>query len=364
MMKKHQKNFFKKIKRKFTCQNEHEYTRDAQKSSGLTLYELHGIAKTWLLENRSNFHNPFYMLLAYLLSLSKQAQQSDPISCHTYEMYLKSHCFTKNFPFEIAFERLPVDCTSEEGKHEMQKPFHEKSIIKFINAFDHAYLSKMVQGVFISLIRFLTNQRGTINLLDFGSGETCGMYGENGRFLFDTAGVNIGAIHFACIDDLHKPSGSIFERSTYKKCNILSFHPQEKFDLITGHHVLEHCYNWEDVIVHVSNLLKKNGYLYASFPRFGGFYDTAYRSFSPHDHRANFDIDMLQSFSERSGLELCFSDIYVDPNNRFNWICNLYPDLVNKETADCFYDLCVHIDSKLLLGYHHYGHYVVFRKTA
>jgi len=306
------------------------------------------MAEKWLRKNRHNYHNPFYLLLNFLLTLHEELECANAISCDDYEHYFQERCFSKHVPFDVPFPSV----------------IKEEDIKRFIKAFDHAYLGRMVQGVFISLIKFLADERKTIRLLDFGSGKTCGMYGENGRFLFETGNVNISDIHFFGIDDLHRPSGSIFERSSYKKCNILSFHPEVKFDLITGHHVLEHCRNWEDVITHVSDLLNQDGYLYMSFPRFGGFYDTAYRLMSPHDHCANFDIDMLKSFSERIGLEMCFSDIYVDPNSRFDWACSLYPDIVDKEIADCFYDLCVHIDSKVLLGYHHYGHYVVFRKTG
>ena len=308
----------------------------------------HDVAERWLRSNRDNFSNPFYLLLNFLLTLHKELACKNTISWDDYKQYFKERFFSNNFPFHVPFPSVPG----------------HKDIKQFINAFDHAYLGRMVHGVFIALIKVLSDERKSMHLLDFGTGKTCGMYGKNGRFLFETGDVNIGAISFFGIDDLHKPRGSIFEHSTYKKSNILSFHPEVKFDLITGHHVLEHCYNWEEVLAHVSHLLKQDGYLYMSFPRFGGFYDTVYRLMSPLDHRAHFDIALLKSFSERVGLELCFSDNYVDPNSRFEWICALYPDLVDKKTADCFYDLCVDIDSKVFLSLHHYGYYVVFRKTA
>jgi SAM-dependent methyltransferase len=191
---------------------------------------------------------------------------------------------------------------------------------------------------------------------------TCGMYGENGRFLFTGKNVDIDAVSFWGIDDMHEPSGSIFKRSEYRRCNILSFEPGEQFDLITGHHVLEHCHDWRSVIAYVSRLLKREGYLYLSFPRFGGFYDTVYRLMSPHDHRSDFDLNTLKNACRETGLEMCLSDIYVDPNGKFDWMCNIYPEFVNKEISDCFYNLCIAIDAKLPLGYHHYGYYVVFRK--
>jgi SAM-dependent methyltransferase len=313
---------------------------------GDIMYYSNDTAGKWLEDNRNNFSNPFYILLNYLLILNKQLGNIAPVSCSDYENSFKEQCAIHNFPFEVGIN-----------------PVHSKeNIIEFIHEYDHAYLGKMINHVFIPLIRFLSDTRSAINLLDFGTGPTCGMYGEGGRFLFDIGKVNINRINFYGIDDLHKPQGAIFEKSTYRQCNILSFSPAEKFDLITGHHVLEHCYNWEDVIAHLSQLLKREGYLYMSFPRLGGFYDTAYRMMSPFDHCANFDIGMLTHFSKTVGLERCLLDVYTDPNGRFKWISNLYPELVNDEMADCFYNLCMNVDSKLLLGYHHYGHYVVFTK--
>jgi SAM-dependent methyltransferase len=294
----------------------------------------------------NNSFNPFFTLMTYLLSLEDQLKFVLPISNADYEKYFRQHCIAADFPFAIATR--PV---CEEG-----------NIVEFINRFDLAHLTKMIDSVFVSLIRFLVQQRGTINLLDFGTGQTCGMYGENGRFLFEQGRVDIDNIYFFGIDDLHEPQGSIFKKSAYLKCNILSFRTDKRFDLITGHHVLEHCYNWEEVLVHIVGLLKKDGYLYLSFPRLGGFYDTAYRLMSPADHCASFDIPALKVYLGGLGVDMCLSDIYVDPNNRFDWICNIYPGIVSKELADSFYDLCVILSSKLPLGWHHYGHYVVCRK--
>ncbi len=306
------------------------------------------LAKKWLHDNKNNFNNQFYILLRYLLSLHEHLKDAEPISSLEYENYFRERCIFDNIPFEVT-----------------PHPVREKGpIIEVINEFDRAYLDKMIQSIFIHLIGFLVKQKGSINLLDFGTGPTCGMYGENGRFLFEKGLVDINSVNFFAIDDIHKPQGAIFEKSTYKTCDILSFNTNKKFDLITGHHVIEHCYNWEDVILHLSKILNDGGYIYLSFPRFGGFYDTAYRLMSPLDHCAAFDINTLKDFSEKNGLHMCYRDIYVDPNNQFDWICKIYPELVNKEIAKCFYDLCVAIDSKTLLGYHHYGYYVILKKAA
>lgn len=308
----------------------------------------HDAAKRWLTSSRGNFSNPFFVLLSYLVSLEERLRDVAPVSCDGYENYFRKRCTVREFPFEIPFG--PVERTGD--------------IMQFISRFDHAYLSRMVQSVFIGLIAFLVRSRGRINLLDFGAGQTCGMYGEGGRFLFTEGKVDTDAVSFWAIDDLHEPKGSVFRKSRYRQCNILSFDPREKFDLITGHHVLEHCHDWSAVVGHVAGLLKKDGYLYLSFPRFGGFYDTVYRLMSPLDHCADFDLHALEAVAGRAGLEPCLTDVYVDPNGKFDWICSFYPELVDKQIADCFYDLCVSIDAKLLLGYHHYGYYVVFRKVS
>lgn len=311
-----------------------------------SVQHLEDMAEKWLTNNSNYYGNTFYILLKFVTSLNAQLKDVAYVSCDSYADYFKKRCVVRRFPFEIPFGSVT----------------ERNNVMEFINEFDHAYLDKMIRSVFVSLVRFLISEKGEVDLLDFGTGPTCGMYGENGRFLFEQGGVNPKAVHFVGIDDLHKPQGSIFEKATYHRCNMLSLDTDKKFDLITGHHVLEHCSNWNEVIVHVSKLLKRSGYFYVTFPRFGGFYDSVYRLMSPYDHSATFDIDTLNLSAQGSGLEMCFSDIYVDPNNRFDWLCALNPGLIHKDMADCFYNLCVQIDAKLLLGFHHYGHYVVFQK--
>lgn len=303
---------------------------------------------TWIRDNRNNFSNVFYVLLKFLLSLNNRLENTPPVSCAEYEDYFRKNMVINGFPFEIPFQEVS----------------RQENIIKFMYEFDQAYLRKMIHAVFLPLIRFLIHQKGSINLLDVGTGATCGLFSSDEHRLYKEANIDVGAVNFWGIDAFHKPSNAVFKKSVYEKSDILSFDSQEKFDLITGHHVLEHCGSWEEVIRHLNELLKPGGYLYLSFPRFGGFYDTAYRLMNITDHCADFDIDDLRTYSQSLGLEMCFLDTYVDPNHRFSWICKLYPELADKEIADCFYDLCVCIDSKLLLGYHDYGYYVVFKRTG
>ena len=302
------------------------------------------MAKNWLQCNKNNFGNPFYNLLNFLITMYENMESINPVSCLGYQEYLQAN--GKNeLPFEIELLQIP----------------QEEDIIQFINNFDQAYIRKMIHTVFIGLIRHLTQQKKTISLLDFGTGASCGLYGHDyGEDLFENIDKN--RVQFVGIDDVHKPGGAVFDNSTYIKSDILSFKSEKKFDLITGHHVLEHCFNWQEVIAHLSTLLQKGGYVYLSFPRFGGFYDTSYRLMTPLDHCANFQLKSLQTSAENVGLNLCFADTYVDPNFRFNWMCILSPNLIDNDIANCFYDLCVEIDAKKLLGLHLYGNYVIFQK--
>ena len=316
-------------------------------------------------------NNPFYVLLYFLESLNSSLEKAEPVSHNAYKNYILSHftinnIFAKTDLFKYIKKDMkpPFKRSSMNFLRKQNDLFKQKDIIKFIYDFDLLQMSKMIDSIFVRLIRFLVERRGTINLLDVGTGSTCGLYNESFKFLFNDGKVDTRGINFYGVDDSCEPHGSFFESSIYKKCNILFFNEVVKFDLITGHHVLEHCYNWDDVIKHVCYLLKDEGYLYLSFPKFGGFYDSAYRLMAPSDHCSFFDLENLIRLSDDIGLQHCLTDIYVDPRNRFSWISKLYPELINEETADYFYELCVKIDSKLLLGFHEYGHYVVFQKIS
>jgi len=302
------------------------------------------MGKNWLQANKNNFGSPFYNLLNFLLTLHNSIENLEPISCRQYRQYLQVG-FLNEMPFSITLPDVK----------------EEEDIVSFINALDQAYLYQMINGAFVGLIRYLLQQKDNISLLDFGTGASCGLYGgQSGHTLFDS--IDTQHLHFVGIDNVHKPGGSVFNSSTYRKSDILSFTSDRKFDLITGHHVMEHCYNWEAVIKHLHLLLKKGGYAYLSFPRLGGFYDTTYRLMAPKDHCASFDLNSLQKCGETIGLKLCLAGAYLDPNFRFSWMGNLLPKLIDQEIADCFYSLCVSIDAKKLLGLHLYGNYVIFQK--
>jgi SAM-dependent methyltransferase len=337
-------SLFFKLKKKLTLYKMQKASQNKPIHTGIKMNYPFDMARNWLQSNKNNFGNPFYNLLNFLTTMHKGLESIDHVSCVRYQEYLQASC-RNELPFEIKLSSIP----------------QEEDIIQFINAFDQAYIHKMIHAVFIGLIRYLTQQKKAISLLDFGTGASCGLYGHQyGEDLFKN--INKNRVQFVGIDDVHKPGGAVFDNSTYIKSNILSFKSNRKFDLITGHHVLEHCFDWEEVMAHISQLMEKGGYVYLSFPRFGGFYDTTYRLMSSLDHCANFRMETLKSTAEELGLKLCFTDIYVDPNFRFNWMCTLFPKLIDREIANCFYDLCVEIDAKKLLGLHLHGNYVVFQK--
>ena len=336
-------SLFFKIKKKLILYQMQKNSQNLPIHRGIGINYPADMAKNWLQNNKNNFGSPFYNLLSFLITMHENLENIDPVSCLHYQKYLQANC-RNELPFEI---NLP-------------SVLQEENIIRFINNFDQAYMHKMIHGVFIGLIQFLLQQQ-TMHLLDFGTGTSCGLYSHRyGKDLFNNVEKN--RVHFVGIDDVHKPKGAVFNNAKYIKSKILSFRSNTKFDLITGHHVLEHCFNWEDVMAHLCQLLEKGGYIYLSFPCFGGFYDTTYRLMAPLDHCANFRMKSLKSTAEKLGLKLCFTDIYVDPNFRFNWMCTLYPKLIDSEIANCFYDLCVEIDAKKLLGLHLHGNYVIFQK--
>lgn len=172
---------------------------DATADSRVTAKEAQSLQEKtadWLRGNRKSFNNQFYVLLNYLLSFNKQLKSISPVACEDYKNHFKQNGYIGNLPFEITFPDVK----------------EKENIIEFINDFDRIYLDRMIYSVFIRLIRFMVQQREEINLLDFGAGSLCGMYGENGRFLFEAGNINIDSVNFYAIDDIHKPQGSFLKR--------------------------------------------------------------------------------------------------------------------------------------------------------
>lgn len=82
--------------------------------------------KNWLQDNRNNFGNPFYNLLNFLVAIHDSLDDIELVSCNLYQ----------------------------------------------------AYLHKMIHGVFVGLIGYLTLRKTDISLLDFGTGASYGIYGH------------------------------------------------------------------------------------------------------------------------------------------------------------------------------------------
>jgi SAM-dependent methyltransferase len=303
------------------------------------------MARDWLRDHRSRFSSPFFTLLNLLAEMHRQCRGLPPVSCRAYREYLRAD--------EV--DELPFTVTAP--------PVAERDdILAYIADYDAAEFERMVRGTFIGLLRHQLENRERVALLDFGTGPTCGIYNKQFRdVLF--VDLDCDRICFTGIDSVHLPSGAVFRQAEYRRADIVSFAAgKRRFDLITGHHVLEHCYNWEAVMAELAGMLAVGGMLYLSFPRYGGFYDTVYRLLTPLDHCANFDMEALVTTAAAHGLVLQRAAAYVDPRSRFGWLCDLQPELIGRDIADAFYDLCVGIDARKLLGMHMYGHYVVFRK--
>ncbi|MBN2232431.1 MAG: methyltransferase domain-containing protein [Deltaproteobacteria bacterium] len=303
------------------------------------------LAAVWLDDNRSRFDCPFHVLLNFLGELHRQSAALPPVSCRRYRDCLAAGAVDE-LPFAVA--RPPV-------------AERDDDILAYIADYDEAEFRRMVHGTFVGLLRHQLENRETPALLDFGTGPACGMYNE--RYRDELFGdLDLDRVRFTGIDSVHRPAGAGFARAEYRKADIAAFAAERKFDLVTGHHVLEHCYRWEAVVGRIGELLAPGGWVYLSFPRYGGFYDTVYRLLTPLDHCASFDVELLATTAAAHGLVLKRAATYVDPRSRFGWLCEALPKLIERDIADAFYDLCVGIDARRLLGLHLYGHYVVFQK--
>ena len=102
-------------------------------------------------------------------------------------------------------------------------------------------------------------------------------------------------------------TSKLFESSTSEIYQNLFDLKQEKFDVITLWHVLEHVPNLEDYILKLKLLLKPNGVLVIAVPNFKSYDAYYYKEFW-----AAFDVPRhLWHFSKKS-IELLFSKIQMN----------------------------------------------------
>ncbi len=102
-------------------------------------------------------------------------------------------------------------------------------------------------------------------------------------------------------------TSKLFESTTLKIHQNLFDLKQEKFDVITLWHVLEHVPNLEDYILKLKSLLKPDGILIIAVPNFKSYDAYYYKEFW-----AAFDVPRhLWHFSKKS-IELLFSKIQMN----------------------------------------------------
>jgi len=165
------------------------------------------------------------------------------------------------------------------------------------------------------------------------------------------------------IDKHVTPKDAVFRHAATVQSDLLEFESTEPFDLVTSHHVLEHCMDWRSVIRKTHRLLRPGGYAYLSYPAFGGFYDVTYRLLTRNDHVATYTNEEILQFAAGEGFDVVLSAPYVDPASRFKWLPVLN-ETVSAELQSHFYDLCVYVGARTRVFMHHYGHYLVLRKRG
>jgi len=303
----------------------------------------------WLAEHEDRFASPFHPLAGFLRRSLRDVQDLPPMSPDEYALYMRSRTLGPGLPFRD--EPLPELPRAVPIEH-------------FIDALDRALLDRMVQDHLFGLLRYLSRRPQGCTFLEYGTGPTCGLHGQEHAELYRRAEIDVERITFLGIDKFLLPSGAVFPHSRYLQRDLLRFDPGERFDLVTAHHVLEHVREWRKLIAAAGRVLTRGGYAFLSFPAFGGFYDVLYRLLKREgdvDHVTTYELDDVISAAHESGLDLLLASPYADPRMRFFWLPSVDPT-VTPELQSAVYDACVQIGARTRLFLHHYGHYVVFVK--
>ncbi len=302
----------------------------------------------WLDRNRSRVGDPFHVLVGMLRHARRDCRDFAPITKGEYDAHFRARTSGSGLPFQSPPPpELPL----------------ELSIEQFVNAYDAAHLDRMVRHHLLGLVRHIIGSRGRCDLLDYGTGPTCGLFGAAHRELHAQAGVDTSRVHFVGIDKHLTPKDPVFRHAVTRRVDLLELEVAEPFDLVTSHHVLEHCMDWRAVIRKTHRLLRPGGHAYLSYPTFGGFYDATYRLMTRNDHVATYTNDEILEFAGQEGFDVALSAPYVDPASRFNWLPAVN-EAVSAELQSHFYDQCVHVGLRTRMFMHHYGHYVVLRKQG
>lgn len=238
----------------------------------------------------------------------------------------------------------------------------ELPIESYVNAVDGAVLDHMVHGHLLGLLAHLSKRAHGCSIVDYGTGLECGLYSRQLAPIYENAGIDVRRIRFVGIDKFLKPANSVFPDAKYLKTDLAKFPSDQRFDMISAHHVLEHIREWPTLLASASRVLVPGGYAFLSFPTFGGFYDVVYRLLTKEDHVATFELEEIIDRAADVGLELALAVPYADARMRFFWLPNI-EKAVSTELQSAVYDLCVFLTARTRLLFHHYGHYLIFRRV-
>ncbi len=309
----------------------------------------------WLEERREAFSHPFHVMAGMLRNVWLDVRESPPMAPGQYVDYFQKKTMEGGLPFpRVPLPEIPSDSAIE----------------AFIGAYDLAHLIRMIRDHLYGLINHVIKVRSTCALLDYGAGAGCGLYGKEQEATLREYDLSIlqhvsdpGRVLFLAIDKFMTPADAVFPASRYQKADIQTFRHPAPFDLITAHHVLEHCFHWRTVIEKVHELLRVGGFFFLSFPTFCCFMDAAYRLMTRADHTATYTHEEILAHAEALGFKTLYSAPYVDPANRWAWLTRLEPEMIDDQLQSRCYDLAVQAGARAGLFFHHYGSYVIFKKT-
>ena len=136
-------------------------------------------------------------------------------------------------------------------------------------------------------------------LLDIGCGLGW-LVNQAQKMGFNAIGIDSGK---ACID-----VGKKYLHANIKYCSLENFKSQEKFDLITLNHVLEHIEHPNIFLSKTKSFLKENGYIIVACPNINSLMFKIFRQkwygLVPNQHRFQYSPKSLKFLLEKTGFKI------------------------------------------------------------
>jgi len=161
--------------------------------------------------------------------------------------------FIENIPNNLTdyYNRYPWSLTHiNEKNYQIQNGFIKRLVLSKIPWLSKLVLNKLnnFDDLRVAALRNIEISKKS-RILDIGCGS--------GGFLFELS--KLGFTNCTGVDP-HLPSDKIFNNRLYiLSCNVASLNPDNKYDIITLHHSLEHIHNVESIITSIDQLLSPNG---------------------------------------------------------------------------------------------------------